>query len=175
MQNQAPTPRRTFVQLLAGNHPQAVAWVTGGTQYPAVSGLVKFYETTYGGTLVEAEVFNLPDIVHAGSSDFYAFHIHEFGDCSQNFTKTGDHYNPTMQPHPDHAGDMLPLMGNQGYAWLSFYDKRFLVRDVIGRSVIIHAHRDNFTTQPSGDAGTKIACGVIRAVNGSTVNIMPSN
>lgn len=163
MPNQTPTPRLTFVQLLAENHPQAAAWVTGDTQYPEISGLVKFYTTPYGGTLVEAEIFGLPNISRPGSSDFYALHIHEFGDCSQNFTKTGDHYNPAMQPHPNHAGDMLPLMGNQGYAWLAFYDKRFSVNDVIGRSVIIHAHQDDFTTQPSGNSGTKIACGVIQA------------
>ncbi len=162
MQNQNPTPRLTFVQLLESNRPQAVAWVTGSTQYPNISGLVKFYETPYGGTLVEAEIFGLPDNIRPGSTDFYALHIHEFGNCSQNFTQTGEHYNPTMQPHPYHAGDLLPVMGNQGYAWSAYYDKRFLVRDILGKSVVIHANRDDFTSQPSGDSGNKIACGVIR-------------
>ena len=59
--------------------------------------------------------------------------------------------------------DMLPLMGNQGYAWLSFYDKRFTIPEIIGKSVIIHEKRDDFASQPSGDAGEKIGCGVIVA------------
>jgi len=162
MQTQAPTPRLTFVQLLEDNQPQAVAWVTGDQVQPRISGLVKFYETPYKGTLIEAEIFGLPNIVHPDSSDFYALHIHESGDCSHNFTRTGKHYNPTMQPHPAHAGDLLPLLSNQGYAWLSFYDSRFRIRDIIGRSVVIHSMRDDFTTQPSGNPGTPIACGVIR-------------
>lgn len=161
-QNQTPTPRLAFVQLLKDNRPQATAWVRGGSAYPQISGLVKFYDTPYGGVLVEAEVFGLPDISVQGSSDFYAMHIHQNGDCSGNFTKTGEHYNPAMQPHPQHDGDLLPLLGNQGYAWGAFYDKRFRVRDILGRSVVIHSRRDDFTSQPSGDSGDKIACGIIR-------------
>lgn len=155
------TPGLTFTHLLSGNRPQAIAWVRGGDAYPDISGLVKFYDTPYGGILVEAEVFGLPDISQPGSSDFYAMHIHEFGDCSQNFTKVGGHYNPQHTLHPQHAGDLLPLLSSQGYAWSAFYDKRFLVKDILGRSVIIHAHRDDFTTQPSGDSGAMIACGTI--------------
>lgn len=164
MQTQQPTPRLFFVQILANNSPQAAAWVTGGDAAPELSGLVKFYATPYEGVLVEAEIFGLPDIRVQGATAFYAMHIHESGDCSQNFTRTGEHYNPSVQPHPYHAGDLLPLMGNQGYAWSAFYDKRFRVPDIIGRSVVIHAKRDDFTSQPSGDAGVKIGCGVIRAV-----------
>lgn len=158
------TPRLTFIQLLAGNTPQAVAWVTGGPSYPQISGLAKFYDTPYGGTLVEAEFFGLPNIAAQNSSAYYAMHIHEFGDCSDSFMHTGEHYNPSSLPHPSHAGDLLPLLSNQGYAWSAFYDKRFRVNDIVGRSVILHAHADDFTSQPSGNSGAKIACGVIRAV-----------
>ena len=160
---QTSTPRLTFIQLLAENRPQAMAWVKGGSSYPGLSGLVKFYNTPYGGTLIEAEVFGLPDILTQNSSEFYAMHIHQNGDCSENFTKTGEHFNPTSMPHPEHAGDLMPLLGNQGYAWGSFYDKRFLPEEILGRSVVIHAERDDFTTQPAGDSGAKIACGVIRS------------
>lgn len=160
---QTSTPRLTFIQLLAENRPQAMAWVKGGSSYPGLSGLVKFYNTPYGGTLIEAEVFGLPDILTQNSSEFYAMHIHQNGDCSENFTKTGEHFNPTSMPHPEHAGDLMPLLGNQGYAWGTFYDKRFLPEEILGRSVVIHAERDDFTTQPAGDSGAKIACGVIRS------------
>ena len=53
-------------------------------------------------------------------------------------------------------------MANQGYAWESFYDKRFRIADILNRSVVIHQHRDDFTSQPSGDSGIMIGCGVIR-------------
>lgn len=156
------TPRISFLELLTYERPDAAAWVTGNAAHPRLSGLVKFYRTSYGGVLVEAEIFGLPNITGQGSSNFYAMHIHEFGNCSGNFEKTGSHYNPADQPHPEHAGDLLPLLGNQGYAWSAFYDKRFTIEEIIGKSVIIHSGRDDFTTQPSGDSGDKIGCGEIR-------------
>ncbi|HBA67969.1 MAG TPA: superoxide dismutase family protein [Lachnospiraceae bacterium] len=157
------TPRLTFVRILEKNCPAAVAWVTGKGAYSELSGLVKFYRTPYDGVLVEAEIFGLPNIATQGSSDFYAMHIHENGDCSGSFEKTGGHFNPSDSFHPAHAGDMVPLLGNQGYAWTVFYDKRFTIDDIIGKSVIIHSGRDDFTTQPAGDSGEKIGCGVIRS------------
>lgn len=156
-----PTPRLSFVHLLSGNRPQALAWVRGNSEYPSLSGLVKFYDTPYGGILIEAEVFGLPNGSVPGSSNFYAMHIHQFGDCSDNFTNVGGHYNPTSQPHPFHAGDLLPLLGSQGYAWSAFYDKRFRVDDILNRAVIIHAQPDDFHTQPSGNSGAMIGCGTI--------------
>ena len=164
MQNQSITPRTTFVGLLEADQPQAMAWVTGapGTD---LSGLVKFYQTPFAGVLVEAELFNLPDMNTPGSSQFYALHIHEFGDCTNSFQNTGEHYNPAKLPHPEHAGDLIPLLSNGGYAWIAFYTNRFTVGDILGRSVVIHSHPDDFTTQPSGNSGTKIGCGVIRAAH----------
>ena len=91
-------------------------------------------------------------------------HIHENGDCSQSFTKTEEHYNPQHRLHPYHAGDLLPVLGNQGYAWGAFYDKRFSISGILGRSVVIHSHSDDFSSQPSGNSGNKIGCGIIRRV-----------
>lgn len=156
------TPRLTFVRILEQNRPAAVAWVTGNSTYSELSGLVKFYDTPYDGVLVEAEVFGLPNVSTQVSSDFYAMHIHQYGNCSGSFEKTGSHFNPTHAFHPEHAGDMIPLLGNQGYAWASFYDKRFTIDDIIGKSVVIHSRRDDFTSQPAGDSEEKIGCGVIR-------------
>lgn len=162
MQSYQITPRISFLQTLQYEYPQAVAWINGNTENPKLSGLVKFYQTPYAGILVEAEIFGLPNVKELNSSNFYAMHIHEFGNCSDQFSQTGNHYNPTNQNHPEHMGDLLPLLGNQGYAWSAFYDKRFTIDEIIGKSVIIHANRDDFTTQPSGDSGTKIGCGVIK-------------
>lgn len=159
------TPRLNFMRLVSDNRPVAQAEIAGGKDYPQIGGYVNFYPTPYGGVIVEAEVFGLPDMSSTDASAFYAFHVHEYGDCSDDFSKTGGHYNPENMPHPKHAGDMPPLLSNQGYAWLTFYDRRFELADVIGKSVIIHQNPDDFTTQPSGNAGEKIACGVIHYVN----------
>lgn len=156
------TPGMIFTDILQNKRPKAVAWVGGNMQNPQLSGLVQFFETPYEGVLVEAEIFGLPNRSEKGSSDFYAMHIHENGDCSAQFTKTGVHYNPMNEPHPEHAGDMIPLMGNQGYAWMAFYDKRFKIDEIVGRSVVIHVMPDDFKTQPAGNSGMKIGCGVIR-------------
>ena len=155
------TPGMIFADLLKVSDPQAEASIRGNAQNPQLRGIVKFYQTPYSGVLIEAEIFGLPNLTKSGSSDFYAMHIHEDGDCSMPFNKTGAHYNPTGQPHPKHAGDLLPLMGNQGYAWLAFFDRRFQIPAIRGRSVIIHQMRDDFTTQPSGCSGEEIGCGVI--------------
>lgn len=156
------TPRISFLQTLTYERPEAAAWVSGNASNSQLSGLVKFYRTSYDGILIEAEIFGLPNVSDPGSTNFYAMHIHEFGDCSDNFQKTGNHYNPAGKLHPEHAGDLLPLLSNQGYAWSAFYDKRFTIEEIIGKSVIIHSAPDDFTTQPSGNSGIKIGCGIIR-------------
>ncbi len=155
------TPEATFTGLLLQNHPDAIAWITGDTPDSTLNGSVKFYNTAYSGILVEAQIFGLPNIDVPGATNFYAMHIHESGDCSDHFNHTGVHYNPGNTAHPDHAGDMPPLLGNQGYAFSVFYDKRFTLPDIIGRSVIIHEKPDDFTSQPAGNAGNKIGCGRI--------------
>lgn len=156
------TPGMIFADILRSGTPDATAWIRGNAQNPQLSGVIRFYSTPYSGVLVEAEIFGLPNISTQSSSDFYAMHIHEKGDCTMPFDNTGDHYNPTKEEHPNHVGDMVPLMGNQGYAWLAFYDKRFMISEIIGRSVIIHQMPDDFETQPSGNLGSKIGCGIIR-------------
>lgn len=153
-------PDEYFIELLEENHPDAYANILGSAENPTLQGTVKFYSAG-DGTLVEAIIFGLPhDTLH--SSRFYGFHIHENGNCTQPFDQTGNHYNPTNMPHPDYAGDMPPLLGNQGFAYSIFYTDRFTVKDITGRSVIIHASPDDFTTQPSGNSGIKIGCGVIQ-------------
>lgn len=157
------TPADIFQDILQRNTPVAVAWIRGNEDNPRLGGSVKFFKTPYEGMLVEAEIFGLPNITTPGSSNFYAMHIHENGNCTPPFDLAGEHYSQTPQLHPQHTGDMVALMGNQGYAWSAFYDKRFKLPDIMGRSVIIHAMPDDFMTQPSGNSGARIGCGVIRA------------
>lgn len=156
------TPSFQFIKELYQTPPDAIALISGNTDTPSLSGIVSFYQSEYVGLLIEAEIFGLPYNNPDVPTEFYAMHIHQFGDCTPPFDKTGEHYNPENLPHPEHAGDLLPLLGNLGYAWSVFYDERLTLDEIIGRSVIIHRNPDDFTTQPSGNAGEKIGCGQIR-------------
>jgi Cu-Zn family superoxide dismutase len=59
---------------------------------------------------------------------------------------------------------MPPLFGNNGSAWMMYSTDRFTIPEIIGKTVIIHSGIDDFSTQPSGNSGAKIACGAIQAV-----------
>jgi Cu-Zn family superoxide dismutase len=153
-----------FINKIGKGKPGAVAKIKGSDKYPKVNGTASFYPT-FGGTLVVAEVFGLPTEKEKCSNGIFAFHIHEGTQCTGNandpFAAAGGHYNPEGCEHPHHAGDLPPLFGNNGYAWSCVFTDRFSVNDVMGRTVIIHRNVDDFTTQPAGNAGEKIACGVI--------------
>ena len=153
----------TFSQIYAKNlikqPPTLTAWINGNRSTPMLSGIASFYPVTKGGVLVTVEVYGLPDM---SSSNFFGMHIHEFGNCTPPFDKTGTHYNPTKTSHPDHAGDLPPLLSNNGYAWIAFYDNRFTISKIKGKSIVIHSMSDDFRSQPSGDSGEKIGCGVIQ-------------
>ena len=145
--------------------PKARAIVKGSEKYSKINGTVDFY-TTKKGTIVKAKINGLPDNREKCKSPIFAFHIHSGGKCTGNdkdpFADAGTHYNPNDCNHPYHAGDLPPLFGNNGYAYTVFLTNRFDVNEIIGKTVIIHSNPDDFTTQPSGNAGSKIACGVIK-------------
>ena len=147
--------------------PDAVAVIHGNSKYGGINGSVKFYQTARG-VLTVAEIFGLPDPTEKCGNDIFAFHIHSGASCTGNsedeFADAGTHYNPTECPHPYHAGDMPPLFSAGGTTFLAFLSDRFTSDEIIGKTVIIHDKPDDFTTQPSGNAGNKIACGEIVAV-----------
>lgn len=142
----------------------AYAIIRGSRDYPKINGIVRFRQTNKG-VLVSAEIRGLPAGGGKCAEDIFGFHIHEGRKCerTQNdmFGEAMAHYNPDNCPHPSHSGDLPPLFGNKGYAIMSVLTDRFTVGKIIGRVVIIHDHPDDFTTQPSGNSGKKIACGVI--------------
>lgn len=141
-----------------GKTPYATAQIHGGMEAPQLSGCVQFYQKN-GCVLIVAKISGLPKESETG---FFGFHIHQGENCSgTDFSGTGSHYNPFDQAHPKHAGDLPPLLACQGNAYLSVKTDRFSVADIIGRTVIIHSDPDDFHSQPAGNAGTKIACGVI--------------
>lgn len=140
--------------------PQAIAVINGGSTRPNLRGTIKFYQKQ-NCVLVVADVWGLPHT----ETGFFGFHIHEGSDCNGiDFSNSKSHYNPYDRPHPEHSGDLPPLMLCNNRAYSSVLTNRFNVSDIIGRTVIIHNMPDDFTSQPSGNAGEKIACGVIKKV-----------
>ena len=142
---------------------KAVAKIRGGNGYPDLRGKATFAQTDRG-VLVTVKVCNLPEnsLCNGG---IFAMHIHEGenceGDTADQFRGAKTHYNPGDCLHPYHAGDLPPLIGNDGFAYLSVLINRFTVSEIIGKVIIIHENKDDFTTQPSGNSGTKIGCGTI--------------
>ncbi|MEW6424895.1 MAG: superoxide dismutase family protein [Bacillota bacterium] len=152
------------------NDPVAVVIVKGGPLRPQIKGIVQFFEVP-GGTWVCAEINGLPPYRPATNEKDpigpHGFHIHEIGNCQvgnpQNpFQAAGEHWNPTSQPHGNHAGDFPVLFSNRGYAKMCFFTNAFKPREVIGKSVIIHQNPDDYRTQPAGNSGKRLACGVIQ-------------
>ncbi len=102
----------------------------------------------------------------------HGFHIHEYGDCSSPDGKSaGGHFNPTNNPHAGHdmakrhEGDMGNLEADSsGKAHLELTDNMMTMsgeRSIIGRGIIVHEKADDLHSQPTGNAGGRVACGVI--------------
>ena len=136
--------------------------------HSAPSGKVEgtvWFEPAPGGVKVKARITGLAPGTHG-------FHIHEFGDCSAaDFTSAGGHFNPMSKPHgapkdaARHVGDLGNIeAGADGVATLDWTDKEVGLdghHGVVGRAVVVHAKADDLKTQPTGDAGGRLACGVI--------------
>jgi Cu-Zn family superoxide dismutase len=135
--------------------------MAGTAEGSRITGTVAFYPFR-DGVLVMADIHGLPRTRGDCPDGFFALHIHQGGSCEgEGFPLTGSHYDPKNCPHPGHAGDLPPLLSNSGHAFMAVYTNRFTVPEITGRTVIIHSMPDDFTTQPAGAAGEKIACGVI--------------
>jgi superoxide dismutase, Cu-Zn family len=105
----------------------------------------------------------------------HGFHIHEAGDCSSgDGMSTKGHFNPQGKPHGNpasperHAGDLPALVaGKNGRAKIDVLVDAITIApgpaSIVGRGLIIHADPDDYKTQPTGNAGARIACGVIKA------------
>jgi len=161
----AASPDVKVTEPYFGRTKAAVATLTPSPT-SGVTGIVTF---AGGGTSVEVHV------IAAGlqPGSIHAFHVHAIGNCaSADFLSAGDHFNPTHKPHgaqdhPHHAGDMPSLLADPA----GKIDTRFTLEGVtlggtdgfVGHAVVIHASADNYEAQPSGNAGARIACGVIAA------------
>ena len=136
----SPVKHLHSLPTLLNRPPQAWADLRGDVLHPGIYGIALFHQTP-DGVIVAVDVSGLPSAQGACSGRFFAFHIHEGSACrgsaTDPFSAAGSHFNPTGCPPPFH------------------------VDEVIGRTVIIHDQPDDFTTQPAGNAGSRIACGVI--------------
>lgn len=132
-----------------------------------VSGTATFTQEN-GSVKLELDVENL----EAGT---HAVHLHENGDCSAaDAASAGGHWNPTEMDHgkrgdmPFHKGDIDNLeVGEDGQGTMEMTIEGWTVggpdsTNIVGTAIIIHAVADDFTSQPSGDAGARIACGVVQ-------------
>ena len=141
--------------------PAAYAKITGEAAGSSISGIMYIYPER-DGSLLSVRVNGLPRAKGNCGSRFFALHIHEGSACSgEGFSEAGAHFSKGDCAHPHHAGDLPPLFSNDGFAFSAVYTERFTVSEIIGRTVVIHAAPDDFMTDPSGNSGARIGCGVI--------------
>lgn len=154
------------------NIREAKAEIKGNSEHSALSGTIRFKQ-------IGDQVNVIIDLENLPKSKFLGFHIHAKGDCSGNdedeFKNVGKHYNPSRTQHPEHAGDLTSIYSSNGRIHQEFETDKFTVDEIIGKSVIIHSDRDDFKSQPSGDSGDKIACGIIEALIGDNVKLVKEN
>lgn len=148
-------------EVPTGKQAYAVLKPTEGN---TVTGLVTFIALEKGVRVV-AKVEGLTPGSHG-------FHIHEFGDCSApDASSAGGHYNPSNSIHagpealPRHVGDLGNVIADKKgvatYDTVNFILSLEGPESIIGKSVIIHENADDFVSQPTGNAGPRVACGVI--------------
>ena len=139
----------------------------GPTANSSTSGSVVFTQKG-NAVVVDATIAGL-------SPGKHGFHIHEKGDCSApDATSAGGHFNPTGKPHGDpasaehHAGDMPMLEADaSGHAHYTATISGVSIgggaaNDIVGKSVVVHKDVDDYKSQPAGNSGPRIACGVIK-------------
>jgi len=143
---------------LAGTYPDTT-----------VTGTVKFDAQDNGKVKMQLEI-----TVPAKAGKSVAVHIHEHGDCGDNGKATHGHWNPTNAQHGKwgsasfHSGDIGNVkLDKKGKGTLTLETDLWTLggeanKNILGRAIIVHGGVDDFTTQPTGNAGSRIGCGVIK-------------
>ena len=150
---------------------RAIAVIRGGVNYPNISGEVEFRQLSEG-VEVTVRIHNLPPFTREGDMVIspFGFHIHDGNSCTEGtqenpFPDTGAHYNPENSIHPNHAGDFPVIMPmSDGTAYMRFMTDKFKLNEVLNKPVVIHQSPDDYRTQPAGNSGLKIACGLITVI-----------
>lgn len=154
-----------FVTLaMQSQEPSSAVCVLNPTAGNQAHGVVTFVKQANGIKIVA-------DIEGLAPGD-HGFHVHEFGDCrAADAASAGGHFNPDNKPHGGptdsqrHVGDLGKVTaGPDGKAHLESLDPLIAFtgpHSILGRGMILHAQTDDFKTQPTGNAGPRVACGVI--------------
>jgi len=127
----------------------------------AVNGTVTVRALAAGGVHLDVKLLGLTPGVHG-------FHVHEVGDCSAlDASSAKGHFNPTGKPHGSHAGDLPDLTADAAGAARLSADVAGLTLDdaatsIMGRAFVVHADPDDHVSQPAGNSGKRVACGVIK-------------
>ncbi len=159
--NNSPKEAVTAMEVNPINKAVCVLHPTEGNN---VTGVVTFTKTDTGIKVV-ADLQGLTEGKHG-------FHIHQYGDCTApDGTSAGGHFNPENTKHgapsdaERHVGDLGNIeAGEDGTAHLEMTDSMISFsgeHSIIGRGIIVHAGEDDLVSQPTGDAGARVACGVI--------------
>jgi len=128
----------------------------------AASGAILVRALPGAGVHLDVKVSGLTPGIHG-------FHVHEVGDCSApDASSAKGHFNPTGKPHGSHAGDLPDLTADaNGIAVLSVDVPGLTLDDtamsIMGRAFVVHADPDDHVSQPAGNSGKRVACGVIKA------------
>ena len=150
---------------MMGSGPSAVAKLEP-TKGNTTSGTVEFHQRGSGVHVVATIRGLAPNQEHG-------FHVHEKGDCSsEDGMSAGGHYNPDNQPHgpqagAHHAGDMPNLKADASGNAKAMFDLAGVsvaagAKSLVGRGLIVHKDPDDYKTQPTGNAGARLACAVVR-------------
>ena len=147
---------------IANGNPYSVAYIKGNNENKNLKGTVEFFPWSTG-SIIKLEIVGLPN---ENKNNFFGFHIHENGICEMednkySFESAGKHLDENDNAHPNHTGDLPLIYSNKGYSFMLYYTNRFTPEEVVGKSVIIHEMADDLKTDPSGNSGSRIACGAI--------------
>jgi Cu-Zn family superoxide dismutase len=145
--------------------PSAAATLSS-TSGSTAAGTVQLTQLSDGSVRVTVDLTGVPPGVHG-------FHIHDKGDCGDNGNAAGGHFNPAATAHGapsadlHHAGDFGNVTADpDGRVHLEFTTRSVTVdagpNSAVGHAVILHANPDDLVTQPTGNAGPRIACGIVQ-------------
>ena len=155
--------------VLAGCASHSMGPMASATVAPTANqtakGTVHFAELGDGSAEVSVDLTNVPAGVHG-------FHIHDKGDCGDNGNAAGGHFNPTNTQHgaptapAHHGGDFGNVTADaNGNVKTKFTTRSITISpsssSAVGHAVILHGNPDDLVTQPTGNAGPRIACGVV--------------